>query len=315
MSEEMQRRDGARLESRGNSTRSRIRELCAYIEANPGTCLTLAALGERAHLSPGYLQRRFRAITGVSPKEYARMCRLRVLRESLRKGESVTDAIFDAGFGSASRVYERAAGRLGMTPGQYRAGGGGLEISWATAPTPVGLLMMAATDRGLCFVQFGENETAMRARLEAEYPAASLSPMPPGTDTAFDAWMAGLRSRLEGAPAGSDLPQDIRGTAFQTQVWEFLQRIPAGETRSYSAVAAGIGRPEAVRAVAGACAANRLALAIPCHRVIRGDGGLGGYRWGVERKRALLEREAARDGGEGGSVHRKAAPGRKPGRR
>ncbi len=299
MSEGMQRPEGEPPASVGDSIRTRIRELCAYIEAHPDESLTLAALGERVHLSPGYLQRRFKAITGVSPKQYAQVCRLRVLRESLRAGETVTDAIFGAGYGSASRVYERAAERLGMTPGEYRAGGEGVAISYATTSTPVGLLMMAATDRGLCCVQFGEDEASMRARLEAEYPAASLSPMPPGTDAAFDAWMAALRARLEGAPAGNDLPLDIRGTAFQTQVWEFLQRIPAGDTRSYSAVAAGIGRPEAVRAVAGACAANRLALAIPCHRVIRGDGGLGGYRWGVERKRALLEREAACHGGEG----------------
>lgn len=291
-----ERAQGRRPQSMGASTRTRIRSVCAYIEAHSDEPLTLAALGERAHLSPGYLQRCFTAIVGVSPKQYARMCRIRTLRESLQSGRTVTDAIFDAGFGSASRVYEGAAERLGMTPGQYRAGGGGLEISYATEPTPVGLLMMAATDRGLCFVQFGDDEAALRARLEAEYPAASLAPMPPGTDTAFDAWMAGLRSRLEGAPAGSELPLDIRGTAFQAQVWEFLQGIPAGQTRSYAAVAAGIGRPDAVRAVAGACAANRLALAIPCHRVIRGDGGLGGYRWGVERKRALLEREAACNG-------------------
>ena len=188
-------------------------------------------------------------------------------------------------------------GPLGMTPGRYRAGGG-LEISYATASTAVGLLMMAATDRGLCFVQFGDDEGALRARLEAEYPDASLAPMPPGTDTAFDAWMAGLRARLQGAPAGSDLPLDIRGTAFQMKLWKFLQGIPAGQTRSYAGVAAGIGRPAAVRAVAGASAANRVALAVPCHRVIRGDGALGGYRWGLQRKRALLEREAACNGGK-----------------
>lgn len=298
MSEQMRCAEAERRVSMGDSTRARIRELCAYIEAHPDESLTLAALGERAHLSPGYLQRRFKAVTGVSPKQYARMCRLRALRESLREGETVTDAIFDAGFGSASRVYEGATERLGMTPGQYRSGGAGLEISYATASTPLGLLMMAATDRGLCFVQFGEDEATLQARLAAEYPAASLSPMPPGTDAAFDAWMAGLRSRLGGAPTGSDLPLDVRGTAFQTQVWEYLQRIPAGETRSYAGVAAAIGRPAAVRAVAGACAANRLAVVIPCHRVIRGDGGLGGYRWGVARKRALLEREAAGRGDE-----------------
>jgi AraC family transcriptional regulator of adaptative response/methylated-DNA-[protein]-cysteine methyltransferase len=312
MSEAIRHATADREVSMGDSTRIRIRELCAYIEAHPDASLTLAALGERAHLSPGYLQRRFKAITGVSPKQYARMCRLRALRESLREGETVTDAIFDAGFGSASRVYEQATQRLGMTPGQYRAGGAGLEISYATASTPLGLLMMAATDRGLCFVQFGEDEAAMRARLAAEYPAASLSPMPAGTDAAFDAWMAGLRSRLGGAPDGRDLPLDVRGTAFQTLVWEYLQRIPAGETRSYSDVAAAIGRPAAVRAVAGACAANRLAVVIPCHRVIRGDGGLGGYRWGVARKQALLEREAADQCDADETAHQRTAARRKP---
>lgn len=282
-----------------DSTDARIRALCAYIEAHPDEPLTLTALGERAHLSPGYLQRRFKAIVGVSPKQYAEACRLRVLREALRQGETVTEAILDAGFGSASRVYERVAGRIGMTPGQYRAGGTGLSISYATTATPLGLLMMAATDRGLCFVQFGDDEAAMRARLEAEYPAASLEPMPTGTNAAFDAWMQALHAMLDGAaPAADDLPLEIQGTAFQMKVWDFLQRIPVGETCSYSEVAAGIGRPSAVRAAAGACAANRLALVIPCHRVIRGDGGLGGYRWGVERKRALLRREALHRGGD-----------------
>ena len=180
-----------------------------------------------------------------------------------------------------------------MTPGQYGNGGDGLAISYATASTPVGLLLMAATDRGLCDVRFGDDEASLLAGLEAEFPAATITPRPAGTDAALDAWMRALRAELDGGGAGLDLPFDIRGSAFRMRVWDCLQRIPRGETRAYREVAEAIGRPDAVRAVAGACAANQVALVIPCHRVIRGDGGLGGYRWGVERKRRLLQREGA----------------------
>lgn len=277
------------------SMAARMEALCAFIEAHPERA-TLAELARRAHLSPSYLQRRFRAIVGVSPRRYAEECRLQALRNRLRSGDAVTDAVYAAGFGSPSRVYERVSQRMGMTPGEYRKGGDGLAISYATATVPVGLLLMAATDRGICDVRFGDDEAALRAALAAEFPAATITPRPAGTDAAFDAWMEALRAELDGTVTGTDLPLDIRGSAFRMRVWDCLQRIPRGQTRTYREVAEAIGRPDAVRAVAGACAANRVALAIPCHRVIRGDGGLGGYRWGVERKRQLLKREGALPG-------------------
>jgi AraC family transcriptional regulator of adaptative response/methylated-DNA-[protein]-cysteine methyltransferase len=215
------------------------------------------------------------------------------LKTGLRAGERVTGAIYDAGFGSASRVYERVDTRLGMTPKQYRTGGAGVAISYASSPTQLGTMMIAATDRGLCSLQFGESETELRARLAKEYPAAKLSPMPPERKGQFADWIRALSQYLAGSTTSLDLPLDVRGTAFQMKVWSYLQRIPYGEVQSYSEVAAGIGRPRAVRAVGSACASNEVALVIPCHRVIRGDGGLGGYRWGLHRKRTLIERERA----------------------
>lgn len=268
-----------------------MQALCRYIEAHADEPLSLAALGQRVNLSPQYLQRRFKAMVGVSPKQYADACRMRGFKQRLRAGESVTDALYAAGYGSSSRVYERADSRLGMTPRQYRQGGADMAISHASAKTPLGMLMLAATDRGLCFVQLGDDAAALRENLAAEFPAARLTPMPADAAGPFGQWMAALCTYLRDGGAVPALPADIRGTAFQRLVWDYLCTIPAGELRSYSEVATAIGRPRAVRAVANACAANRLALVIPCHRVIRGDGGLGGYRWGVARKRALIERE------------------------
>lgn len=266
----------------------RLHKLCRYIEANFSDTLTLEHLSGLAHLSPDHLQRRFKEVIGVTPKQYANACRLRALKQDLRAGNSVTDAVFAAGFGSTSRVYERAGSHLGMTPGQYRAGGRNLEISWANAATPAGHLLMAATDRGLCFVELGEDVEVMRTHLEQEFPEATVSEMSAGGSVPFWQWMAALCETLEASGRSPDLPVDIRGTAFQVQVWGYLRQIPRGELRTYKEVAEAIGRPKAVRAVASACGANRIALAIPCHRVIRGDGGLGGYRWGIERKRQLL---------------------------
>ncbi|MEX0606254.1 MAG: methylated-DNA--[protein]-cysteine S-methyltransferase [Marinobacter sp.] len=266
----------------------RLHELCRYIEAHCGEPLTLEHLGGQAHMSPDHLQRRFKEVIGVTPKQYADACRLRTLKDDLRSGNSVTEAVFSAGFGSTSRVYERAASHLGMTPGQYRSGGKNLEISWADAITPVGHLLMAATDRGLCFVELGDDVKRMHEHLAAEFPGATLTGMPAGGSEPFWQWMTALCDTLEAARSTADLPMDIRGTAFQLQVWDYLRQIPRGELRTYKEVAEAIGRPKAVRAVASACGANRVALAIPCHRVIRGDGGLGGYRWGIERKRQLL---------------------------
>lgn len=276
-----------------------VRALCRHIEtlvddAPDPSRLTLQALGRQAHLSPFHLQRRFKDVVGVSPRQYAEAHRLALLRRLLREQETVTQAIHAAGFGSTRRVYERAAARLGMTPGQYRAGGAGLEISHACTASVLGLLMLAATDRGLCFVQFGDDEAQLAAMLQAEYPMAHLTPMSEAAKPAFDAWMQALHAVLDGSRSTLELPLDLRGTAFQLRVWQYLQQIPSGELRSYSDVAQAIGAPRAVRAVAGACAANRVAIAVPCHRVIRGDGGLGGYRWGLARKRTLIDQERAR---------------------
>ena len=271
----------------------KMRALCRYIETHSDEPLSLEQLGAQAHLSPFHLQRSFKAVLGVSPKQYADACRLYALKRGLRSEPSVTRAIHDAGYGSASRVYGRIATRLGMTPKQYRAGGAGIALSYASAKTPLGLLLIGATDRGLCFVQFGDSESELIGRLRLEFPGATLSAMAPQARGAFAQWMRALTAHLSGAPLALDLPTDLRGTAFQLKVWEYLLKIPSGELRSYSEVAQAIGHPKAVRAVASACAANRVALVVPCHRVIRGDGGLGGYRWGLERKRTLIDQERA----------------------
>lgn len=276
-----------------------VRALCRHIEAlvNDGEApshLTLRALARQVHLSPFHLQRQFKDVVGVSPRQYAEAHRLSVLRRHLRGQATVTQAIHAAGFGSTRRVYEHAAARLGMTPGQYRAGGAGLEISYACTASVLGPLMLGATDRGLCFVQFGDDEAQLAALLQADYPQACLTPMSEAARPAFDAWMQALHAVLDGSCRTLDLPLDLRGTAFQMRVWQCLQQIPAGEVRSYTDVAQAIGAPRAVRAVASACAANRVALAVPCHRVIRGDGGLGGYRWGLARKQTLIDQERAR---------------------
>ena len=273
-----------------------IAGLCRDIASCPDEAGTLAAMAARVHMSPSTLQRRFKARVGVTPHQYAEACRRQALRRGLRECGSVTEAIADAGYGSASRVYEHAATHLGMTPRQYRDRGRGVAISWAVAETPLGALMLAATDRGLCFAQFGDDETELCTRLRAEYPEADLSPMPAAMGARFEAWRAALADHLASGGPTPTLPLDVRGTAFQIRVWRYLLDIPSGTVLSYAEVARGVGAPEAVRAVAGACARNPVALLIPCHRVIRGDGGLGGYRWGLARKRALLdaERRAAR---------------------
>ena len=276
---------------RRGSAEERVRELCRYIEAHPEEAPDLAELAARAGLSRFHLQRRFKAVTGVTPKEYVEACRVRLLKRSLRASGDVTAAVYDAGFGSSSRVYERADTRLGMTPKQYRRGGAGVAIRYAGADTPLGRVLIGATDRGICFVQFGDCDEELAAALRREYPGAEAAPMEQPRAPEFERWMAALRAHLAGDLPQLDLPLDIRATAFQMRVWKYLQSIPYGEVQSYGEVAAGIGKPRAARAVARACSANRVALAIPCHRVIRGSGELGGYRWGLERKRTLLDLE------------------------
>lgn len=271
----------------------RVRELCRYMDSNIGETIALNDLAARARLSPYHLQRSFKAVTGVTPKQYLEALRLKKLKSSLRDSAGVTEAVYEAGYGSPSRVYERADTRLGMTPNQYRQGGRGLTISYIGVASPLGPLMIGATDRGLCFVQFGENEFDLLGQLLAEYPAAKVEPMHEPRDPEFRNWVDALTRHLEGGQPRLDLPVDVRATAFQMRVWSYLQTIPYGEVQSYAEVAAGIGHPNAARAVARACATNRVALAIPCHRVIRGTGELGGYRWGLPRKRALIDRERA----------------------
>jgi AraC family transcriptional regulator of adaptative response/methylated-DNA-[protein]-cysteine methyltransferase len=270
---------------------ARIRKACELIAINADQPLSLKQIAAAVGMSAFHFQRSFKASVGLTPKAFQDAERVQKLKAGLKSGGSVTEAIYDAGFGSSSRVYERVDTRLGMTPLQYRQGGRGLSISYATAQTPLGLLMIGATDRGICFIQFGENAQALEAQLAAEYPEATRAPMPDAQAATFDAWMHALGDYLEGHRPALDLPLDVRGTAFQMRVWRYLQSIPYGEVQSYGEVARGIGQPSAVRAVAQACANNSIALAIPCHRVIRGNGELGGYRWGLARKRTLIDHE------------------------
>jgi AraC family transcriptional regulator of adaptative response/methylated-DNA-[protein]-cysteine methyltransferase len=272
---------------------TRIEAVARYIDGHADEPLPLVRLAARARLSPAHFQRRFKARIGVSPKVYQDGVRLARLKAGLRGGGAVLDAIVSAGFSSTSRVYGEAARHLGMTPSAYRAGGAGESIAYACRPTALGLLMMAATDRGVCFAQFGPNESALRRALADEFPNAALAQSAMVTSPELEAWVRAFEAHLGGGAPRPDVPLDLRGTAFQIRVWRFLLGIGEGEVLSYTEVAAGIGAPRAVRAAASACAANRIAVLVPCHRVLRSDGGLGGYRWGLERKRALLDRERA----------------------
>jgi AraC family transcriptional regulator of adaptative response/methylated-DNA-[protein]-cysteine methyltransferase len=249
----------------------------------------LAELAREAGLSPHYFQRLFKAVAGITPKAYAQATRARRLREGLHGGASVTAALFDAGFGSSSRFYATAQPRLGMSPGDFRAGAVGLEMRFAIGQCSLGAIAVAATAKGVCAILLGDDADELLADLQRRFRGAQFI----GGDAQFEQWVAQVIGLVEAPATGLDLPLDIRGTAFQQRVWEALRAIPPGSTASYAEVAARLGLPKAARAVAQACAANPLALAIPCHRVVRGDGALSGYRWGVERKRELLEREGA----------------------
>jgi AraC family transcriptional regulator of adaptative response/methylated-DNA-[protein]-cysteine methyltransferase len=274
----------------------RVQRVAAFIEQNLEGDVSLARLSREAGVSRFHLQRSFKAAVGVTPKQYADACRLRSLKKNLRQGEDVLASVFGAGFGSSSRVYERVDTRLGMTPAEYRKRGASLRnlpiaIAHATVKTTLGLLTIGATDRGVCFVQFGESAAELEEQLRREYPAAKLSAVAKPWPQPLREWIDALERHLKGARPNLELPLDIRATAFQMRVWRYLQSIPYGETRSYAQVAKSVGKPKAARAVAQACAGNRVALLIPCHRVLRGSGALAGYRWGVERKKRLLDLE------------------------
>ena len=268
---------------------AQARRICRYVETHLEEPLTLEALGEEFHHSPYHLQRTFKEIVGVSPQQYAEACRMGQVRAALRRGEAIGEAAYGSGFGSISRLYDKAGAQLGMTPATYRRGGAGAEIAYTVEPCPLGRLLVAATARGICAIKLGDEEGALEAALRAEFDRARLRRDAEG----LGPWVAAIVRHLEGDLPHLDLPLDVQGTAFQRRVWQELQAIPFGETRSYGQVARAIGQPKAARAVAQACAANPAALVVPCHRVVRQDGRPGGYRWGVERKEALLRREAA----------------------
>jgi AraC family transcriptional regulator of adaptative response/methylated-DNA-[protein]-cysteine methyltransferase len=247
----------------------------------------LGALAAAVGSSPSHLQRTFTEVLGVSPRELSDARRLTVLRRALKEKRSVTDAIYEAGFGSPSRVYERSSKTLGMTPAQYAAGGRGEDVRFVCAPSTVGRVLVAATSKGVCAVKLGADDRSLVSLLTDEFPGASIAP----GDAEMHRWVEGVVAMIAGRTPAHEIPVDIQGTAFQMRVWKELQKIPRGKTRSYGDVARRIGRPSAARAVARACATNPVCVVVPCHRVVAGDGGLGGYHWGVERKRQLLDRE------------------------
>ncbi len=266
-----------------------VARLCRRLESDE-TPPTLEQLADDAQWSPYHLHRIFKRITGVTPRAYAAAQRTRRVQDALTRGGSVTEAIYDAGYNSGGRFYADAPKVLGMTPTRWRAGGAGTELRFAVGQCSLGAILVARSEIGLCAILLGDDPDALTRELQDRFPQARLV----GGDAGFEQWVARVVGFVEAPAIGLDLPLDIRGTAFQQRVWQALQAIPPGETVSYGEVARRIGAPAATRAVAQACGANALAVAIPCHRVVRSDGALSGYRWGVERKRALLSSEAPR---------------------
>ena len=277
------------LAADGDPRRALVRKVCAYIDANLEEPLSLSVLARQFRMSPFHLQKTFKAALGISPKEYVDARRMRLLKNDLRSGQSVTNALYDAGYSSSSRVYERATSHLGMTPDKYRRGAVAVPIHYTTAATPIGRMLVARTPEGICCIAFGSNDDELETGLRREYPFATRK----RDDAALQTHVKSLVSQIDGGPAAK-LPLDIQATAFQRRVWKHLQSIPVGKTNSYSEVARAIGSPTASRAVARACATNPVAVAIPCHRVVKENGEMGGYRWGVDRKKSLLTAESTR---------------------
>jgi AraC family transcriptional regulator of adaptative response/methylated-DNA-[protein]-cysteine methyltransferase len=273
----------------GSAQSALVKSVCRYIERHLDESVTLAQLGREFQQSPFHLQRTFKAALGITPRAYADSCRMDALKQNLRAGHSVTRSLYDAGYGSSSRLYERTASQMGMTPDKYRRGAVSAVIRYTCTDSPLGRMLVAATDKGICAIQFADSDEELESGLRHEFPFAIRRRDAAGLRD----WEQNLMRQMRGHKLSSTLPLDIQATAFQRKVWTYLQSIPFGATRSYSEVAKAIRRPTATRAVARACATNRIAVAIPCHRVVREDGGMGGYRWGVERKQALLEMERA----------------------
>jgi AraC family transcriptional regulator of adaptative response/methylated-DNA-[protein]-cysteine methyltransferase len=269
-----------------------VKQICRYIEQHMDEPVTLDQLGKVFGLSPFHLQRTFKKALGISPKAYADSCRMELLKRNLQSGRNVTDALYEAGYSSSSRLYERTASHLGMTPDKYRRGAVAAMIRYTCVDSPLGRMLVAATEKGISSIQFGDSDDELVEGLKREFPFA----MRKRDDESMRTWTNTVLSQLSGQKVNRSLPLDIQATAFQRRVWAHLQSLPFGATQSYAQVAKAIGRPTAARAVARACASNRIAVAIPCHRVVRGNGEMGGYRWGVGRKKALLdlERQASR---------------------
>jgi len=272
-----------------------VARVCRQIESritdgwDDDSRLTLAALSAPLTLSPHQLERAFRSVMGITPRQYADTQRMRRVKSGLRKGDNVTTALYDAGFGSSSRLYERAPSHLGMTPAAYRQGGKGMQIHYTIVSSPLGRLLVGATERGVSAVYLGDSDARLEAALRKEYPHADIQRDRSGLET----WVSKILNHLRGREPHLDLPTDVQATAFQRRVWEELRRIPYGTTKTYSEVASAIGRPTAVRAVARACATNPTSIVVPCHRVVREDGNEAGYRWGLDRKRSLIASEKA----------------------
>lgn len=271
-----------------------VRRICHAIDEHDEEPLTLKTLSTETGVSPHHLQRTFKDVMGITPRQYAESRRLEQFKSKVKGGASVTDAMYDAGYGSSRGLYEKSSARLGMTPATYGRGGLGMRIIYTIAGCPLGRVLVAATERGVCSVALGDSDSGLSAALFAEYPNASIDSRDTMISPSLNLWLSKVLELVNGKSPHIDLPLDIQATAFQWRVWEELQRIPFGSTRSYQQIAEAIGKPKAVRAVAGACAGNHVAMVIPCHRVIRENKELGGYRWGLERKRKLLESERQR---------------------
>jgi AraC family transcriptional regulator of adaptative response/methylated-DNA-[protein]-cysteine methyltransferase len=272
-----------------NRQLQKVEAACRYMEDNPDTTLGLNAVARHVGVSPFYFQRLFKRTLGISPRQYQQARRANKFKTALQTESRITDAIYDAGYGSSSRAYENVSAQLGMTPSAFRRNGLGTEIRYSIISTKLGKLLIAATPRGLCVVRFGESDAALARDLRHEFHAAAIQ----RDDRALQPMAAQIQELLHGGVNPSRIPLDLQGTAFQQLVWNALRQIPRGETRNYSEIAQAIGKPKAVRAVAGACASNPVALVVPCHRVVQKNGSLAGYRWGVKRKAALLEGEKA----------------------
>jgi AraC family transcriptional regulator, regulatory protein of adaptative response / methylated-DNA-[protein]-cysteine methyltransferase len=273
--------------AQANTTAELVKSVCRYIEQHLDEPVTLARLASVFRRSPFHLQRTFKGVLGVTPRAYADSCRLTSLKRNLQAGHSVTRAMYDAGYSSSSRLYERTASQLGMTPDKYRRGAVAASIRYTFANSPLGRMLVAATEKGICTIQFADSDDELQEGLKHEFPFASRK----RDDDAMGKWTNALLQQMKGHKLHPSLPLDIRATAFQRRVWTYLKSIPFGATRSYQQVAKAIDQPTASRAVARACATNPVAVVIPCHRVVSTSGEMGGYRWGIERKEALLEME------------------------